>query len=190
MSTSLTQLITEKHVVLGVRPQSWQDANRLAAAPLAASASVTDQYIDRMIEVVETYGPYIVLAPGVALAHAQPDGSVARTAMSAMTIPEGVPFGHDGNAPVRLIGEEDYLVGLLDENTTPEDLSLAVARHLSQRMTGTSWRWCAESSPRWARTTWWISTTSASSASSASMRRTWCAAPAAARPRTSPPDNP
>lgn len=27
-------------------------------------------------------------------------------------------------------GEEDYLVGLLAENTTPEDLSLAVARHL------------------------------------------------------------
>ncbi len=28
-------------------------------------------------------------------------------------------------------GEEDYLVGLLDENTTPEDLSLVVARRLS-----------------------------------------------------------
>ena len=28
-------------------------------------------------------------------------------------------------------GEEDYLVGLLDENTTPKDLSLAVARRLS-----------------------------------------------------------
>lgn len=51
MSTSLTQLITEKHVVLGARPQSWQDAIRLAAAPLVASASVTVHYIDRMIAV-------------------------------------------------------------------------------------------------------------------------------------------
>ncbi len=32
MSTSLTQLITEKHVVLGARPQTWQDAIRLTAA--------------------------------------------------------------------------------------------------------------------------------------------------------------
>lgn len=103
MSTSLTQLITDEHVILGARPQSWQDAIRLAAAPLVESASVTDHYIDRMIEVVQAYGPYIVLAPGVALAHAQPDGSVTRTAMSAMTVPEGVSFGHDGNDPVRLV---------------------------------------------------------------------------------------
>ena len=96
MSTSLTQLITDEHVVLGARPQSWQDAIRLAAAPLVASASVTDHYIDRMIEVVQAYGPYIVLAPGVALAHAQPDGSVTRTAMSAMTVPEGSPSATTG----------------------------------------------------------------------------------------------
>lgn len=51
MSTSLTQLITDEHVVLGARPQSRQDAILLAAAPLVASASVTDHYIDRMIEV-------------------------------------------------------------------------------------------------------------------------------------------
>ena len=44
-----------------------------------------------------------MLAPGVALAHAQPDGSVTHTAMSAMTVPEGVSFGHDGNDPVRLV---------------------------------------------------------------------------------------
>lgn len=34
-----------------------------------------------MIEVDENHGPYIVLAPGVALAHAQPDGSVTHPTM-------------------------------------------------------------------------------------------------------------
>lgn len=103
MSTSLTQLITEDHVILKARPQDWQHAIRLAAAPLVESDSVADEYVDRMIDVVTTFGPYIVLTPGVALAHAQPDGSVSRTAMSAMTVPGGVEFGHDQNDPVRLV---------------------------------------------------------------------------------------
>ncbi len=103
MSTSLTQLITDDHVILGAHPQDWQHAIRLAAAPLVASDSVTGEYVDRMIDVVTAFGPYIVLTPGVALAHAQPDGSVARTSMSAMTVPDGVEFGHEQNDPVRLV---------------------------------------------------------------------------------------
>ncbi|MCG7311056.1 PTS sugar transporter subunit IIA [Brachybacterium sp. ACRRE] len=103
MPTSLPQLITEDHVVLGASPASWQDAIREAAAPLLASESIGGGYVERMIEVVDRFGPYIVLAPGVALAHAQPDGSVARTAMSALTIPGGIAFSHEENDPVRLV---------------------------------------------------------------------------------------
>lgn len=64
MSTSLTQLITDDHVVLGARPQGWQHAIRLAAAPLVESDSVTGAYVDGMIYVVTTFGPNIVLTPG------------------------------------------------------------------------------------------------------------------------------
>lgn len=103
MSASLTQLITDDHVILGARPKDWQHAIRLAATPLVASASVTGAYVDRMIDVVTTFGPYIVLTPGVALAHAQPDRSVTRNAMGTMTVSDGVPFGHDQNDPVRLV---------------------------------------------------------------------------------------
>lgn len=103
MSTSLPQLITEDHVVIGASPTTWQDAIRHVAQPLLDSGSITGGYVDRMIGVVDSFGPYIVLAPGVALAHAQPDGSVTRTAMSAMTVPAGVVFDHAENDPVRLV---------------------------------------------------------------------------------------
>jgi len=103
LSTPLSQLITEDHVVLGAAPESWQDAIREVAGPLLDSDSITAVYVDRMIEVVDRFGPYIVLAPGVALAHAQPDGSVTRTAMSAMTVPAGVRFGHEQHDPVLLV---------------------------------------------------------------------------------------
>lgn len=103
MSASLAQLITEDHVVLGASADSWQDAIRQAAFPLLRSRAVTEEYVSRMIDVVEKYGPYIVLAPGVALAHAQPDGTVSRTSMSAMTLAEGVAFGNAEHDPVRLV---------------------------------------------------------------------------------------
>lgn len=103
MSTSLPQLITDDHVVLGASPETWQDAIRQVAQPLLESASITENYVHRMIDVVDSFGPYIVLVPGVALAHAQPDGSVTRTAMSALTVPNGVDFGNEDNDPVRLV---------------------------------------------------------------------------------------
>ena len=103
MSASLAQLITEDHVVLGASADTWQEAIRQAALPALRSHAVTEEYVDRMIDVVEKFGPYIVLAPGVALAHAQPDGTVSRTSMSAVTLPQGVDFGNADNDPVRLV---------------------------------------------------------------------------------------
>lgn len=103
MSASLAQLITEDHVVLGASAGSWQEAIRQAALPLLRSHAVAEEYVGRMIDVVDSFGPYIVLAPGVALAHAQPDGTVSRTSMSAATLPQGVVFGHAEHDPVRLV---------------------------------------------------------------------------------------
>ncbi|GAA1485316.1 PTS sugar transporter subunit IIA [Brachybacterium fresconis] len=103
MSASLSQLVTDDHVVLGASADTWQEAIRQAALPLLRSQAVTEEYVGRMIDVVDQFGPYIVLAPGVALAHAQPDGSVSRTSMSAATLPRGVDFGKSEHDPVRLV---------------------------------------------------------------------------------------
>lgn len=100
---SLSQLITEEHVTLRSTPDDWQEAIRLVSLPLLTSGSITQGYVERMIDMVLRYGPYIVLVPGVALAHAQADGDVLRTSMSAMTIPDGVAFGHTDHDPVRLL---------------------------------------------------------------------------------------
>lgn len=56
-----------------------------------------------MIRVVEEHGPYIVIAPGFALAHARPDASVTRTGMSFLRLASPVAFGHESNDPVRLV---------------------------------------------------------------------------------------
>jgi PTS system ascorbate-specific IIA component len=56
-----------------------------------------------MVDVIETLGPYVVLAPGLALAHSRPSPAVHRTGLSWVTLAEPVPFGHETNDPVRLV---------------------------------------------------------------------------------------
>ncbi|MGO2825814.1 MAG: PTS sugar transporter subunit IIA, partial [Brachybacterium alimentarium] len=58
---------------------------------------------DAMIRTVEEHGPYIVIAPGFALAHARPDESVLRTALSFVRLAEPIPFGNEANDPVTLV---------------------------------------------------------------------------------------
>jgi PTS system ascorbate-specific IIA component len=56
-----------------------------------------------MVATVEDLGPYIVIAPGLALAHARPTAAVNRTGLSWVRLAEPVSFGHAKNDPVSLV---------------------------------------------------------------------------------------
>ena len=56
-----------------------------------------------MIAAVEKHGPYIVIAPGFALAHSRPSPAVLRTGLSWVSLSEPVDFGSGTNDPVRLV---------------------------------------------------------------------------------------
>jgi len=49
-----------------------EHAIELAGDLLVASGRVTPEYTAAMVEVLDTHGPYFVIAPGIALAHAKP----------------------------------------------------------------------------------------------------------------------
>jgi PTS system ascorbate-specific IIA component len=56
-----------------------------------------------MIGVIEEFGAYVVIAPGLALAHARPGADVRREGLAVVTLAEAVPFGHPHNDPVRVV---------------------------------------------------------------------------------------
>jgi PTS system ascorbate-specific IIA component len=60
-------------------------------------------YTQSMIDSVHEKGPYIVIAPGFAFAHARPSDAVLRTGMSWLRLAEPVEFGHPKNDPVTLV---------------------------------------------------------------------------------------
>ncbi|MFC5931284.1 PTS sugar transporter subunit IIA [Cryobacterium melibiosiphilum] len=81
----------------------WRAAITLAGDALAAGGVTTDVYTAEMIAAVEKLGPYIVIAPGLAIAHSRPSPAVLRAGLSWVTLETPVSFGHKKNDPVSLI---------------------------------------------------------------------------------------
>ncbi len=90
-------------IELAVEANDWQEAIRLAGEPLVKKDKVKAKYIENMIDVVKDLGPYIVIMPGVAFAHARPDESVNETCISLITLKTPVNFGSAANDPVSII---------------------------------------------------------------------------------------
>ena len=99
----LTQLLPVDAIRIGETATVWRAAVRLAGDALVASGATTPAYTDEMVSTIEQLGPYIVIAPGIALAHARPSPAVLRAGISLVTLLEPVAFGHRKNDPVRLV---------------------------------------------------------------------------------------
>jgi PTS system ascorbate-specific IIA component len=70
---------------------------------LVASKRVKPDYIQSMLEAVKEFGPYIVVAPGIALAHGKPGDSVLATGLSLLALSDPIEFKHAQNDPVQLV---------------------------------------------------------------------------------------
>jgi ascorbate PTS system EIIA or EIIAB component len=74
--------------------------------------------VERCVATVEELGPYMVVAPGVALAHARPEDGALSLGLTVATLSEAVQFGHAENDPVDVVfafgsPDRDQHVGLL-----------------------------------------------------------------------------
>ncbi|MGO1544726.1 MAG: PTS sugar transporter subunit IIA [Gulosibacter sp.] len=81
----------------------WRAAIRISGDLLVSSGATTDEYTEAMVKTVEELGPYMVIAPGFALAHARPSEAVKQTGLSWVKLAEPVEFGSAANDPVDLV---------------------------------------------------------------------------------------
>ena len=103
MHDNLATAFRPEAVLLHRSAGSWREAIALAGSGLVAAGVATEAYTQAMIDVVEANGPYIVIAPGFALAHARPSAEVLRWGMSLVTLAEPVEFGSGANDPVSVV---------------------------------------------------------------------------------------
>jgi len=103
MSNLLNQALAEGSISVRATASNWKQAIELAGDALVTSKRTTTQYTEAMVQALEELGPYMVIAPGIALAHARPSEAVLGTGLSLITLSEPVVFGSEANDPVRLV---------------------------------------------------------------------------------------
>jgi PTS system ascorbate-specific IIA component len=99
---------------------------------------------------IEEHGPYIVIAPGLALAHARPGPEVLKDGIAVVTLSTPVDFGHPYNDPVSVIlalavaaGDAHValvaeLANVFNDSTAITDLAAATSVADVQRILGTT----------------------------------------------------
>ena len=101
-----------------VAASSWPAAIRAAGQGLVDQGAAEARYVERCVAQVEEVGPYIVVAPGIALAHARPEDGALALGISVAVLDRPVAFGHAANDPVDVVlafcsPDRDSHVGLL-----------------------------------------------------------------------------
>lgn len=101
--SALSTMLTKETIALGLHARDWQEAVTEAGNLLVKAGKIEPRYVEAMIRMVKEIGPYIVIAPGVALPHARPEDGVKEACMSLITLRKPVPFGNQNNDPVELV---------------------------------------------------------------------------------------
>jgi ascorbate PTS system EIIA or EIIAB component len=133
---------------LGVVVADWREAVRAAGAALTAAGIAKPAYADQMIRMIEEHGPYVVIAPGLALAHARPGPEVLKDGIAVVTLATPVDFGHPYNDPVSVVlalavhASDAHvalvaeLANLFNDSTAIEELAAAESIDDVQRILG------------------------------------------------------
>ena len=128
-------------LAVSVTASDREAAIRASGQLLFESGRVTTAYIDQMVAAVEEFGPYIVIAPGIALAHARPSEAVLSTGLSLAVLAYPIDFGshndpvslvfglaavdHDGHIAVlselaERLSDEDFVNNLINASTNDQ----------------------------------------------------------------------
>ena len=80
----------------------WEGAITAAISLLEADQKVTTGYLTRVLQANQKHGPYFVVAPGIAIAHASPGEDVLETGLALLRLQTPVVSGSN-NDPVQLV---------------------------------------------------------------------------------------
>ncbi|MGS2777588.1 PTS sugar transporter subunit IIA [Robertmurraya sp. GLU-23] len=93
---------TKDNVQFLVEAVDWQDAIRAGVSILEYNGYVNKLYADEVIKNVLEYGPYIVIAPGIAIPHTRPENGALSVGMSLITLKQPIQFQQE-EPPVKIL---------------------------------------------------------------------------------------
>lgn len=126
----MDEIIKRENIRVKVSASSWEEAIRKAGSVLIEARSITQEYVEKMINAVKEYGPYIVISPKLAIAHASAGEFVLRNDISLITLSSPVNFG-SANDPVSII----LCIGCINQTSHLNKLSKIAQIFLKESLT-------------------------------------------------------
>ncbi|KGK21796.1 PTS ascorbate-specific transporter subunit IIA [Vibrio navarrensis] len=119
-------LIENNSIKLQAQASNWRDAIKIGTDMLIASGAIEPCYHDAIISSVEELGPYICIAPNLALPHARPENGVNRTAFALVTLKTPIYFeGEDEPVDVLITlagsSSDEHMEGLMEVTQVLDD---------------------------------------------------------------------
>ena len=96
----LKDILKAEYIKINEECEDWEDAIRPAGNILLEKNIVTEEYIDTVIKSVKLFGPYVVVAKGIAIPHCLGSMGVKENAITLITLKNPVNFGNPKNDPV------------------------------------------------------------------------------------------
>lgn len=119
-------LIDNNSIKLQAQASNWREAIKIGTDLLIASGAIQPSYHDAIITSVEELGPYICIAPNLALPHARPENGVLRTAFALVTLEEPIYFEGE-EEPVDVLitlagsSSDEHMEGLMEVTQVLDD---------------------------------------------------------------------
>lgn len=85
-------LLDRKNVKILEKADDWKDAIRKSVTPLEEEGYVKAEYKEAIISGIEKLGPYIIIAPSIALPHARPEQGVVKSQIAITLFRNEVQF--------------------------------------------------------------------------------------------------
>lgn len=94
-------LAENNSILLQAEASTWQEAVKLGVDLLVKADVVEPHYYQAILDGVAQFGPYFVIAPGLAMPHGRPEEGVKKTGFALVTLKKPLVFNHEDNDPVR-----------------------------------------------------------------------------------------
>ena len=123
----LQDLLSEDNVSFHYPAETWEDVIRHGGQLMVDAGFIEPTYTEAMIDVVRDMGPYIVLAPGLAMPHARPEMGAKQVGTALVTLENPIDFGSPENDPVSVAvflcapNKDEHIQLLTDIATLFED---------------------------------------------------------------------
>lgn len=91
------EILSADKVQIKEQVDNWEQGITLAAQPLLNQDYFEQSYITSMVDSVKKLGPYIVIAPEIAIAHARPNDEVNKIGLSLLKLNQHINFSEEGH---------------------------------------------------------------------------------------------